>query len=713
MTGCSWARTQPQPPRAKRTPTLSLDVTEPLGTARHQWPVSTGVPFPPGAVREAAQVALSDATGPLAVQTRPLSRWPDGSIRWALLDWQTDLHARETRHYRVGAGAAPPPARGVRVTDRGTDWAVDTGVLQFVIPRSRFAVLDHVHLNGVAIAGPVSAFFTVGGKRLNAEAPGTVTLLENGPLRTRIELRGHYSAAFDYVIRIDAYAQQPFVRILHSFEQRSSEPYTFVQQIALDVSLPLQGPATYTAGQEHGAPLAGTVGAAPVTLFQEDNATVQVNGAPRSGRAAGWVDLHDSQRGMAIAARYFWQEYPQSFELRPTGLTYNEWAPQAAPAKVGMGAAKTHELVLYFHGPTAPTAATLDALREPLTARLDPQWIVHSGALRNSIAPTPDSAGFLRDLAAAHRRYQDSVDSERWDDSGEVHCPDAAHERPRRGFYGMFNWGDWNYAGYHDSTKGCDAWGNLEYDLTQVLALAYAATGTAAYHDGMVAAARHFMDVDRIYYQRDHPKWVGMNHPKNPLHFSFELGGVDLGHTWTEGLLSYYYLTGDERGLQAATGIADYLVQRLRAGRIHGNPRQYGWPVIALLATYEATANDPYKQAALQYAHSGMAAHPPERLSDWKLGILADALAYAHALTQDAGAREWLQHYAAAVRAHPGALDPRLMPAFAYVAQLTANPEDTRRALAALQRPLGNWGKPFTIGGRLGFRLLSVAAARP
>src|SRR5947207_15629058 len=122
----------------------------------------------------------------------------------------------------------------------------------------------------------------------------------------------------------------------------------------------------------------------------------------------------------------------------------------------------------------------------------------------------------------------------------------------------------------------------------------------------MVAAARHFIDVDTIHYHRERPAWVGMNHPKNPLHFAFELGGVDLGHTWTEGLLSYYYLTGDTRSLDAARGIADYLVRRLHASvLLISNPRQFGWPQIALVATYEATGDERYKTAAIDYARRG------------------------------------------------------------------------------------------------------------
>jgi beta-L-arabinofuranosidase (glycosyl hydrolase family 127) len=298
-------------------------------------------------------------------------------------------------------------------------------------------------------------------------------------------------------------------------------------------------------------------------------------------------------------------------------------------------------------------------------------------------------------------------------------CPDPQRpaprpERPRRGFFGMLNWGDWNYPGYHDTTKGCDAWGNLEYDMTQVLALAYAATGEPDYYEGMIAAARHFMDVDTIHYQRQRPAWVGMNHPKNPLHFAFELGGVDLGHTWTEGLLSYYYLTGDERGLEMARGIADYLVRRLHAGVVAGNPRQWGWPQIALVAVYDATNNQTYRDAALEFARNGMALHGPDNVADFKMGVLADALSYTQALTRDASIAQWLVRHAAAVRARGAAVDARLSPAVAYVGHMKPDERARDAAAGSVSRlKFGNWGKPFTIAGRVGFRVLSLTQQSP
>jgi hypothetical protein len=202
-----------------------------------------------------------------------------------------------------------------------------------------------------------------------------------------------------------------------------------------------------------------------------------------------------------------------------------------------------------------------------------------------------------------------------------------------------------------------------------------------------------------------------MNHPKNPLHFTFELGGVDLGHTWNEGLLSYYYLTGDERGLEIAIGIADYLVERVDGLVMRANPRQWGWPQIALIAAYDASGEGKYLAAAAQYAKRGMAAHPANDATKWKLGILAEGLAYTHSATHDPEIKVWLDTYAKAVARRKIPLDARFYPAVAYVAAVDGDPHLRQVALAKAKKlKLGSWGKPLSINGRIGFRIYSLLA---
>src|SRR5690242_1889366 len=77
---------------------VEVSVTEPSGMRRVAWPVTSGIPLARGVLRSADQAGLVDSGGrPVPLQAEPLSKWPDGSIRWLLLDFQTDLAAHETK----------------------------------------------------------------------------------------------------------------------------------------------------------------------------------------------------------------------------------------------------------------------------------------------------------------------------------------------------------------------------------------------------------------------------------------------------------------------------------------------------------------------------------------------------------------------------------------------------------------------------------------
>ena len=76
-------------------------------------PVTVGMPFPAGLVRDERDIHLSDEMGQaIALQARATDRWADGSIRWALLDFLlTGEQARE-RQFTVQHGRGHWPAPG-------------------------------------------------------------------------------------------------------------------------------------------------------------------------------------------------------------------------------------------------------------------------------------------------------------------------------------------------------------------------------------------------------------------------------------------------------------------------------------------------------------------------------------------------------------------------------------------------------------------------
>src|SRR5438552_1663157 len=98
----------------------TLIVTEPLGQARARFPVTRGVPLPPGALREPAVARVTDAAGRAApVQTRRLMRWPDGSVKWLLVDFQGDVPGGGRSEYTLELGdrEGPPPQTPLLVTE--------------------------------------------------------------------------------------------------------------------------------------------------------------------------------------------------------------------------------------------------------------------------------------------------------------------------------------------------------------------------------------------------------------------------------------------------------------------------------------------------------------------------------------------------------------------------------------------------------------------
>ena len=105
-------------------------------------------------------------------------------------------------------------------------------------------------------------------------------------------------------------------------------------------------------------------------------------------------------------------------------------------------------------------------------------------------------------------------------------------------------------------------------------------------------------------------------------------------------------------------------------------------------------------------------AHPPTASKQWKLGILADALAYTHAATGDAGDQATgSSAYVGAVMQRKAREDARAFPAVAYLARLSGDRGVREAALQRAERlDLGSWGKPFTVNGR--HRLSDLLAAR-
>ena len=695
---------------------VPLVLEESAGVARHTWPATASVPMPRGRVPSADALWLATADGRAApAQLRALERWPDGSVRWLLVDFLAEAPSGGRATYTLRDGKPPAPPRGPRLrieSAKDGGRRLDTGVLAATVPAHGAAFLEDVAVGGRHVRTVALPPLTVDGAPAGVPTRDRVSVETEGPIRTELLLTGRYPQGVAWELRVAAFAGQRLLRLRHTVTNVADRHYAPVRSLALAV------PGRYNrasvgidGGERPVAPLD-----AAHELVHLDATPVELDGARAGRHADGWAHVSGDGVAVTLVGIDFWEEYPKAIRVAPDRLAIDLFAGAAAPVQFGSGAAKTHEvwLVVEPDDRATPPADLAAALAAPLVALPPASWIVASRALPQALDPdAPGARDFLARLARAYAGYRAKARIEPWDDGPPVPCDQRPTENRRVGLYGVFNWGDWQFPGYRDHVRGCDGWGNLEYDLPQVLGLGWAATGSRAFYAGLLAAGRHYRDVDIIHHAPGHPDWVGLNHPHKALHFAWEAPEkIDLGHTWTEGLVTAWRFTGERRFLDAARGIADALTGRVAQAK---NPRQFGWPMLALVAVHDATGERRYLDAARAYADAGTRAfRPTPAAGDWKMGILADGVAAVHGATGDDGLARWLVSYADTLLAAPGKWkDPRFALPLGYLAALK---DDGRYEAAALDvvrgMQIGEWGKALAWTGRTGFRLLAPLATR-
>ncbi len=315
--------------------TTKIHVAEPSGIARRGWPVTSGIPFARGSLKDGQVVALFTTAGnEVPLQTEVLARWPGGSVRWLLIDFQVTLAAGERKELllRYGNGVRRGLlTESVRVHKQNGQTTIHTGPLRLELRPHGFDLLNSAWLdmNGdgkVAsderITGPEPSGIAVADssskKFLAADAPAEISIEQAGPLRACVRVTGRHASAdghmFRYVVRIQAFRGQPFVRMFYTFVNDHQD--SLMAKIrALNLVFRLvteEGPGKYGVVDEK-----ETEG----RLFQLDESHYELNGKPSDGPAAGWGAVGGENAGLAVGVREFWQNWPKGITVQPEALT--------------------------------------------------------------------------------------------------------------------------------------------------------------------------------------------------------------------------------------------------------------------------------------------------------------------------------------------------------------------------------------------------------
>ena len=542
---------------------VRLTVRSPSGLRAPRWPVTTGVPFPKGALGSADHVGLIDAAGkPVPIQTRAAGTWgPKGSVRWLLLDFQASLDGKAATSYRLRFSQAAPSRKSrsrVSIRELGPSvWEVNTGPLAFTVRRDRFdfirqawAVRDgkRVPLFRPSDAGGSYMVDGDGTTYRAADGPADEVIVEErGPLRCVICAKGwHYAKSgrkyCRYIVRLHAFAGLPFVKVLYTFIVTKDSDRARFRDIGLHVPVRLTE-ASFGGDRARGHPVSD--GESVYLLQYDSDKFVVRRGAeprqwdesPPSKRAAGWARAASPGAAMTVAVRDFWQQFPKELEaVGGRGLTFHAWPS---------------------HGVAKPNRPVTDAVLQYL-------WFCHEGEVLNFKVPeayyshkgehSEREYRYVRSakranvigLAKTHEMllwFHSPSESETvaktveaWQEEpvcmadpkwmcasgvfGRLHPRDPERfpkieEGLSRAFdcerrlerhtkdYGMFNFGDGHTTWDMKRKRWSDAyrcWRALHHGAPRVPWLLYARSGDPKYYRHAVRNARHVMDIDICHH---------------------------------------------------------------------------------------------------------------------------------------------------------------------------------------------------------------------
>ena len=591
-------------------------------------PAAMGVSLPEGGVTDVGSVQAVDPSGaPYPVQATPLAQWPDGSVKWALIELPSDVPAALPPHivqtYRVRFSDQKPQQLGdVRCEETADGIVLSNSRLSLRFDRGRFAVISEAMLDGRPIVRDSDASDIIirdgQGKRYYASKAKDYKLeLEHcGPVRATVRLSGKHTAPdgetfLDFRLRISMFHACPDVLIEHQFTNREDampgvkvrglklvqnfnvgdDPVCAVTQGshgADTVNRPLGG-IRQNMSIQTGTPLCTSMGyPGPIVTdprpFKEDFSKMDfhIRSYPGVIYSSGpWLDVSGQSegrvQGVTTFFRHMLENRPKIVENKGGQVVLHVVPRMPEDLHYMQGWSKRHEIGLCFHhgseeGDPAERDRTWYRMQNRPTVTIPFEWYKGTGV-----------EDMDKIMPPKYRKYPILETKFYW-----VSGRDEGR--------GMLHWGD-NYGGAAREGWAPGASGNNnEEDSIYGHALLGLRNSDPRRFDFVWMATRHQTDIDTISYSQD-PLRNGAHVPHAVDHVR---GATYPSHMWITGMVMYYYLTGDPDARAAAIAQAEvnlrFIESRWEATTMTG--REHGWPILNLTTVYGLTRDPKYLAGA-------------------------------------------------------------------------------------------------------------------
>lgn len=564
--------------------------------SRHGVPLTCGVPLPRGRVRDAARlVAVGD--GPLPTQAQALDHWPDGSIRWALLDTRAGLATATTlleiRDDLTAPATSQPlttsisPRRAtvasgdLRVEldlDRGQPFAAFTVGERPVIDTARTAVhlADAqgqplpVRFSAIAaeVSGPLRVVLTVDGdagaeaSRFNVQL--RLTFLAGLPVMG-LELALHNPNAATHPGGFWELGDPGSLLLGHALVLVALAQPAVGCRASLERDAPLRDEALPFAVTQHAS--GGAHWNSPVHVTRTGAVTLDRRGytvtsgtAQREGlRASPLVAVTGPSGELWCTAERFWEVFPKAVTVAADGVVTVGMLPAGPSPHELQGGERCDSECWLAWGDDGVGPLPLEWRRSPATVLPEPEAVAGAEHLPGVERTRPGENALYERLVGAAVDGDDTFASkrERIDEYGWRHYGDlyADHENgaePRQIVS--------HYNNQYDPVHGLTVqalrhddhrWWDLARDLARHVSridVYWTDRDRAAYSGGLFWHSAHYVDAGTSTH-RTYPRVAGLDG-----------GGPSNEHCYSNGLMLHYFLTGDRTCRAAVLSLANWIL---------------------------------------------------------------------------------------------------------------------------------------------------------
>ncbi|WP_456433719.1 RIFT barrel domain-containing protein [Thermosulfuriphilus sp.] len=585
---------------------LPIRFKEPLGLPRKDEPITLGVPLPQGLFKDGELTIKDSQSQAIPTQWKPALFWPDGSVKWVIVDFLVDIGPYEETTYYLGPGT-PPKFAPLILEKTREGLSVDTGIIRCSLSPER------LWLGGISVAqgdldGVCSFWRLLGteGQPANWKKE-SLSVESSGPLRATVTIKGRLSCQrqdldLGFTWRISFFAGLSLIKMeaeLHNSRRAQhkggywdlGDPGSmFFKEFSLVVRLPGAREALIKP-----EPSEKEFRFLPpeLELYQDSSGgdnwqsrnhinrlgkiPLRFRGYRLRGlkeefsglRATPIIRLLSPRAQVALGLSHFWENFPKAIVSTTEDLTLELFPHQYGDIhELQAGERKTHTFWLSF-GHQGQPAPDLGWVSAPLVPVVDPSWVANSGAV---LFFTPASQEVSRDYLAivktaieADQSFfakREIIDEYGWRNFGDLY---ADHENafnqtgsPLISHYN--NQYDVIYSGLvHFLRSGDVRWFKLADELARHvydIDIYHTDEDKPAYNHGLFWHTFHYVDAHRSTH-RCYSKDAGITG-----------GGPSNEHLYSSGLLLHYLLTGDPRSKEAVISFADHVIDMDKPYRV-------------------------------------------------------------------------------------------------------------------------------------------------